>query len=178
MALTTLETPRLRLRTLTVADAEAVFAYASDAEVTRFVRFETHASIEDSREYLRGVEKRAADGIALNWGIELKAEKRLIGSIAFVNLFPQRFAAEVGYVIHRGEWGKGYVAEALRPVCDHGFKELRLKRIEAYVSPANPPSCRVLEKCGFQREGLLRQGEFIKGRMVDSLIYSRLATDK
>jgi RimJ/RimL family protein N-acetyltransferase len=62
-----------------------------------------------------------------------------------------------GYWLHPEHWGKGIAAQALKLVCDFLFNDLKVERVQAVVEPGNPPSIRVLEKCGFIREGLLHK---------------------
>jgi RimJ/RimL family protein N-acetyltransferase len=73
--------------------------------------------------------------------------------------------------------GNGYVTEATELVLDHAFRDMRLHRVWAMVIETNPASQRVLEKAGFQREGVDRQGTFIDGEYVDNHRFGLLAAD-
>ncbi len=75
-----LETERLLLRKMRLDDARAMFAYASDPEVTRYVLFETHRSIEDSRAFLRYAEEGYERGDFGGWGLVLKDSGAFIGT--------------------------------------------------------------------------------------------------
>ncbi len=70
--------------------------------------------------------------------------------------------------------GKGIVTEAVNMVVRFAFDQIGLHRVEAYVSTQNNPSMRVLEKAGFQQEGLLRKLLYINGHWVDHYMYARL----
>ena len=170
----TLSTERLILRQLKASDAADVFEYASDPEVTKHVRFVTHKTVKDSRVFLLLAENARRNGEWMVWAIVLKTIGKMIGTCGFVALAPEHGRAELGYAINRKYWGNGYAAEAAAALVAHGFSELNLSRIEAHVSPEHLPSQRVLEKCGFVPEGILRQHEMIKGRWHDSKIYSLL----
>lgn len=172
-----LETERLILRSLKASDAADVFEYASDPEVTRHVRFVTHKSLKDTRTFLVLAERARRKHETMVWAIQLKAGGKMIGTCGFVAFAPQHQRAELGYALNRSYWGQGYAAEAAAALVAHGFSALNLNRIEAHVSPAHLPSQRVLEKCGFVPEGILRQHEMIKGRRHDSKIYSILRED-
>src|SRR5579872_1325066 len=74
-----LETSRLRLRKLAIEDAADIFAYASDPEVTRYLRFSEHKSMADSRAFLLRTLQSYRSGADLLWGIELKSAGRIIG---------------------------------------------------------------------------------------------------
>jgi RimJ/RimL family protein N-acetyltransferase len=82
--------------------------------------------------------------------------------------------AELGYVIARKYWGKGIVTQAIQLAIQKGFEDLDIKRIEATVDPTNIASQRVLEKNGFEKEGLLKNYIVQKGVVKDRLIYALL----
>jgi RimJ/RimL family protein N-acetyltransferase len=86
--------------------------------------------------------------------------------------------AECGYWLGRPFWGRGLATEALCLLLPYAFAERRLRRLEAYVFATNPVSARVLEKCGFVREGVLREAVTDReGAIVDAWLYSRLQHD-
>ncbi|HUN27340.1 MAG TPA: GNAT family N-acetyltransferase [Steroidobacteraceae bacterium] len=143
-------TARLTLRRPTIDDAPAVFAYASDATVTRYMSFPAHHDLEETREYIRFA--------LLNWEEEgvgaylLEYDGRVIGS---TGLDPGGgHAAATGYVLAREAWGCGYATEACRAMIELG-RALALTRIEAQCHVDHAPSARVLEKAGMRCEGVL-----------------------
>jgi ribosomal-protein-alanine N-acetyltransferase len=172
-----IETERLLLRPITMKDALDIFAYASDPEVTKFVRFVTHESIKDTHAFIRRVQASYRKGITPLWGMQSKASGRLIGAVGFLQWPNPDRRAELGYVVNRNVWGQGYVTEAAKAVCDFAFKKMNVSRIEAGTIVGHAASQRVLEKCGFKFEGVLRQREFIKGRFVNLTMYSLLRED-
>ena len=172
-----LETDRLILRKMTPNDAEAVFAYASDPEVTRHVVWETHRTIEDSERFLRSVVERYEKGEAAEWGIVYKGDGRFIGGCGIVGWEPDHVRAEMGYVISREYWGRGLMPEAVRAMISFGFGRMGLNRIEARCIAQNTASARVMEKAGMSYEGTLRQRESIKGTYRDIKLYAILEGD-
>jgi [ribosomal protein S5]-alanine N-acetyltransferase len=172
-----IETERLLLRPITMKDAPDIFSYASDPEVTRYVRFVTHKSIKDTHAFIRRVQASYKKGITPLWGMQSKATGRLIGALGFLQWPNPDRRAELGYVVHRNVWGQGYVTEAAKAVCDFAFKKMNVNRIEAGTIVGHVASQRVLEKCGFKFEGVLRQRELIKGKFPDVSMYSRLRDD-
>ena len=172
-----IETPRLLLRAFQPGDLNDIFEYASDPEVTRHVRFVTHKSPDDTRAFLKTMEENSQAGSSVVWAITLRGGGKVIGSVGFVAWAPAHRRAELGYALNRHYWNQGYASEAVAALVAHGFSALDLNRIEAFVSPAHQPSQRVLEKCGFQLEGMLRQHELIKGHWHDSRVYSILRED-
>ena len=174
-----LETERLLLRKMRLDDARAMFAYASDPEVTRYVLFETHRSIEDSRAFLRYAEEGYERGDFGGWGLVLKDSGAFIGTCGVdVGYAPEHARAELGYVLSRDHWGKGLMPEAIRAVIRFGFGRMELNRIQARCMAENTASARVMEKAGMTYEGTLREHELIKGAYRDMKFYSILRRER
>ena len=151
----TLTTERLRLRKANISDAEAIFRqYAQDPEVTKYVSWRAHKDLDETREYMRMCRLAWDIGKAFHWIIERKEDKQVIGMmIARVN--DKKW--ELGYVLTRLHWGKGYMTEALRGLVDWALKQQHIYRIWAVSDVDNIASARVMEKAGMQREGILRR---------------------
>jgi RimJ/RimL family protein N-acetyltransferase len=173
-ALPTLETDRLILRKMTLDDAEAIFAYASDPEVTRYVTWETHHSIEDSRAFLELALDKYESGGEPDWGIVYKGDHHFVGACGLVTWETVHARAEVGFVLSREYWGRGLMPEAVRALFSFGFDMMNLNRIEARCIAENVASARVMEKAGMTHEGTLRQREYIKGAHRDMKLYAIL----
>ena len=168
-----LETRRLLLRRMRLDDAEAMYAYASDPEVTRYVLFETHRSIEDSEAFLRLAAEGYERGDFGGWGVVLKDSGAFIGTCG-AEASPEHARAELGYVLSREHWGKGLMPEAVRAIIRFCFGRLDLNRVQARCMAENTASARVMEKAGMTYEGTLRESEFIKGVYRDMKLYSIL----
>jgi ribosomal-protein-alanine N-acetyltransferase len=175
--LPTLETERLILRKMTLDDAEAIFEYASDPEVSRYVIWETHRSIEDSRAFLELVVQKYESGDEPDWGIVYKGDRRLVGACGIVSWEPDHARAEVGYALSRDYWGRGLMAEAVGAMIRFGFEKMGLNRLEARCIVENTASAKVMEKAGMTYEGTLRQRESIKGAYRDIKVYSILSSE-
>ena len=160
-----LETSRLRLRPLKMGDAQDMF---------RYVVWETHESLRDSRRVLRGALRQYRRGEPSSYAVERRSDHRMIGTIGFMWVNLEHRSGEVGYSFARDCWGQGYATEALRAVLQFGFDTLRLHRIEAQHEVDNPASGRVMEKCGMQCEGVLRGRVFNKGHFSDVKLYAIL----
>lgn len=172
-----IETPRLRLRKLTMRDAQDIFAYSQDPLVAQYVLWDAQHSLSEARSYLRFMLRKYRLGEAASWGIEYRATGRVIGTIGFSWIQRENSAAEVGYSLSRAYWNQGLMTEALGALLDYGFTALNLNRIEAQHETQNPASGAVMRKCGMQREGLLRQRLLNKGRFVDVELYAILRSD-
>jgi ribosomal-protein-alanine N-acetyltransferase len=170
-----LETERLLLRKMRLDDAEAMFAYASDPEVTRYVLFETHRSVEDSESFLRLALEGYERGDFGGWGVVLKDSGAFVGTCGMDAGYASEHArAELGYVLSREHWGRGLMPEAVRAVIRFGFGRIGLNRVQARCIAENAASARVMEKAGMTYEGTLRESEFIKGAYRDMKLYSIL----
>jgi ribosomal-protein-alanine N-acetyltransferase len=172
-----LETPRLHLRRLQPTDAADVFAYASDPEVARYTSWEPHRSLADSQEFLLRAHAAYERHEPYPWGLVDKATGRVIGTCGLLEWSRRHHKAELGYALHRSYWGQGLIAEAAAAVIAFGFTRMELNRIEAFCLPENRGSWRVMEKVGMQREGLLREWVWSKGRYCDILLYAILRRD-
>lgn len=125
---------------------------------------------------VRCAEKTSRMGVSSNWAIRDEAG-RLAGGIGFLDYEPGAFRAELGYWLARPYWNRGIVTRAVRAAAAHGFDDLGLLRITANVFSFNDASARVLEKNGFQLEGVLR-GHYRKdGRIFDGKLYGLLKSD-
>ncbi len=173
----TLETPRLRLRKLSMRDAQDIFDYSQDPQVARYVLWEAQTSLSEARSYIRFMLRKYRLGEPASWGIEWKETGRIIGTIGFMWIQRDNAAAEVGYSLSRAYWNRGIMTEALRALLRYGFRSMNLNRIEAQHETENPASGAVMRKCGMQREGTLRQRLLNKGRFVDVELYAILRRD-
>ena len=168
----TLQTPRLILRKLVITDAEDIFAYASDPQVTSYVLWEPHQSIDDTFDYINNFAfelYRSGDGI--NWGLVEKESNKLIGTCS-LHTTPVHKRAELGYVLARDYWGRGLMTEAAKAAITFGFHVMQLQRIQGYCDVENVGSAKVLEKSGMQFEGILRNYLFTKERTWDVKMYA------
>ncbi len=145
----TLETERLRLRPFVLEDAEAMFHnWASDPEVTKYLTWNPHETVEDSRRILRQWIDEYEKPERLNFAIVRKAGNELMGSIDVVGYLDGVAGTPViGYCLARKHWNQGYMTEACRCLLDYLFSRGYAQvRIDAMVE--NTGSNRVIEKCG------------------------------
>lgn len=155
-----LETPRLLLRRFCEDDAQAVFDnWASDGEVTKYLRWNSHTDVGETAERVRlWVADYTAKVDYYYWAIVPRGEKCPVGGISIGSINRHDETAETGYCLGRAFWGRGYMTEALRAVLRFAFEQAGLNRVEAAHSVRNPASGRVMQKAGMRHEGTLRQG--------------------
>lgn len=169
-----LETERLFLREIVNEDALAIFNCFSNSEVTRYYGQEALTSLEDAREfvdYFAGIYKEKR---GIRWGIQIKGQESIIGTIGLNAWSRKHKRAEIGYELHPQHWRKGYAYEAASKIIAYGFNELELTRIGAVVFTENNASDRLLSKLGFEKEGLLRNYMYQGGLPHDTHVYSLL----
>jgi [ribosomal protein S5]-alanine N-acetyltransferase len=166
------ETPRLHLRRPVPTDAERIFqAYAQDREVTRYLEWVPHASVETTRKFVAFCQDRWASSVAFPYVITRKEDGELLGMI---EVRPNRHRANFGYVLARSYWGNGFMPEAIAAVVNITLKP-PIHRMEATCDAENKASARALEKSGFRREGLLSKYIIhpnISPEPRDSLLYA------
>ena len=88
-----------------------------------------------------------------------------------------RYTAEVWYWLGEQHWGRGIITQALTAITNIAFADLSLLRVEAMPFARNTASIRVLEKVGYQREGLLRWSAVKEGIVLDKVVYSYTSDD-
>ena len=172
-----LTTSRLTLRPFTLDDAPAMYAnWASDPEVTKYLTWPTHGSIEVSAWVCGDWVSRYSEPDYYQWAIVCDGQP--IGSIAVVNHDDHIGKAEVGYCIGRSWWRMGIVSEALRAVMGFLFDEVGYQRLESRHDPRNPHSGDVMKKCGMKYEGTLRQSDWNNQGVCDACWYALLKCER
>lgn len=144
-----IETDRLTLRPLVVADAAAVFAYASDEATTRYMDFTRHQRLAESEEFAQRCERSWKDGTGFPWAIVERTTGEFIGCIELRIAEPN---GDFGYILDRRAWGQGYATEAALAVMSWARAQPTIFRVWATCHPANAASARVLQKAGLTYE--------------------------
>ncbi len=169
-----LETERLLLRKMEMRDAQDMYEYSRDPLVAKYVLWEAHSSVSDTKGYIRYMLRKYRNGEPSSWCIVEKATDKVVGTIGYMWYQQDNSACEVGYSLARKCWNRGYMTEALKAVLDYSFRELGINRVEAQHETENPASGAVMRKCGMAKEGTLRSRLYNKGRYVDVDLYSIL----
>lgn len=168
-----LETDRLILRRYVIEDAEVMYRnWASIDEVTEFLTWPTHRSVDVTKEIVSGWIGRYDDPAFYNWVIELKEIGEVIGNISVVRHNDKVRSADIGYCMGNRWWGQGIMPEAAGAVLEFLFTEVGINRIAAMHARENAKSGRVMQKIGMQYEGTLRQAGLRYHGIVDEVWYS------
>ncbi|WP_102274144.1 GNAT family N-acetyltransferase [Cytobacillus massiliigabonensis] len=166
-----LETDRLLLREIYLYDAPNMFSYFSKDEVTKYYDLESFTSEKEAEDLIRRFQQRYSERKQIRWAITLRDNSdQLIGTCGFHAIEEEHYKAEIGYELHPDFWGQGIMTEVIEAVIQYGFKSMQLNRIEAFYDPRNGSSGRVLEKNGFEFEGILKKRYFEKGKFVDAAV--------
>ena len=174
----TLETERLVLRKFEVEDAGAMFRnWASDPEVTKYLTWPPHASVEASKSIISSWIHLYSHDNQYSWTIVLKELGEPIGSIAAVKQDLETEMVHIGYCIGRPWWHKGYTSEALCRLVRFFFEDVGVNRIESRHDPRNPNSGRVMQKAGLKYEETLRESDKNNQGICDAVNYAILAED-
>ncbi len=172
-----IETKRLILRRMRVSDASDMYDYAKREEVTKYLLWAPHESLEYTRLYMKQVERGYKQGNFYDFGVIYKENNKLIGTCGFARIDNANATAEAGYVLNPDYWGMGLAAEALSAVIRMGFEKQGFNRIEARYMAENIKSRRVMEKCGMTYEGILRESVFAKDSYKDVGVCAILRKD-
>lgn len=175
-----IETDRLILRRYVIEDADAMYKnWASDSEVTKFLMWQPHPSVDVSRGIIEDWLKEYSDEKYYHWAIVLKANgDEPIGGISVVHMNEDISMVHIGYCLGRAWWRRGIMSEALKAVMDFMFDTVEVNRVEARHDPRNPNSGKVMQKCGMKYEGTLRSADRNNQGICDACYYALLRSER
>lgn len=146
-------TERLRLRLIHEDDLEVIFEkWTQDLDVSKLMTWTPHKNIEETKHYI----DTCIAGIAnknYSWVIEQKESDEMIGSFAARHY---QHKIDIGYLLIKSQWGKGYMTEVISAFINEVFKDKSIQRVWSVCDVENIASKRVMEKSGMEYEGLLR----------------------
>jgi ribosomal-protein-alanine N-acetyltransferase len=150
-----LETERLFLRKPVTEDAVSIFEqYAQNPEVTKYISWQPHKFVRETNEFINRCISVWTDGSAFPYVLIRQEDAQLIGMI---EIRINQYKADLGYVLARSEWGKGYMTEAVQALTNWALGQNEIYRVWAVCDVENAASARVMEKVGMHREGVLKR---------------------
>ena len=166
---------RIDLIAISEAGLAYMHEYSIKPEFYRYLEYEPHKTIEDTKQYLERLIKRSNSHSGHYWFIKLKEENKIIGTFGVLNIDRKRYSAEIGYGLSPNYWERGYFRESLLMVLKHLFVDLHFYRVWAKTQYNNAPSIKALEKAGFKNEGVMR-GFYLSsdGKRYDAVLSSIL----
>jgi ribosomal-protein-serine acetyltransferase len=168
----------LELRPLNLRDAKALFPLveANRERLRRWLPWpDSNRSVLDSRAYILRVQAHARAGIGQSFGLWWKGA--LVGIAGFVWIDAANHSAAIGYWLAENAEGHGLMTAAVTALLRHGFRTLKLNRVEIRVGVRNRRSRAIPERLGFRHEGTLRHSERLGDRFVDHAVYGMLAEE-
>lgn len=168
--------PDFTLRALAESDIDRWYDYLRLPEVFQHTSWNLRSK-DDLLPLFKEFESASPDS-ARRLAIVENSTLTLIGTIGFHTVSSVNRTAEIAYDLSPRYWGRGLATALCSEVTAWSFSTYGFVRVQATVLPANNRSSRVLKRCGFQYEGLLRSLRMVRGSPSDFAIYSKLATDK
>ena len=169
-----METEQLYLRPFVLEDAPAMYEnWASNPENLNFVTWDAHTSSERTRESIKRWVKQYQKPDTYKWAICFKTSPdQVIGDISVVSQDQESQSCELGYILGKKFWGKGFMTEAVIAILDFLLNEVGFKEIKATYVSLNPASGKVMEKAGMQYVETIPHAIQRKGYCGDKIIYS------
>ncbi|MBI1935361.1 GNAT family N-acetyltransferase [Candidatus Woesearchaeota archaeon] len=158
------------LRPYGKGDEKSLIENINDKKVSRYMcRIPYPYSMKDAKKWMKEFKKTNKNKTACSFAIEINGE--LVGGIGLMNI--EKHKAEIGYWLGRKYWNVGIMTQAVKIATDFGFKKLKLRRIYATVFAKNKISAHILEKNGYQCEGLMRKYASKNGELYDVFLYAK-----
>ena len=159
-------TERLILRKMRTGDANDMFEYACDSDVTKYLTWEPHPDADYTRRYLGTVERAYKKRTFFDWAVTLKANLKMVGSCGFTSFDYEKDCCEVGYVLNPRYRGYELMPEAVNAVIKFAFENLGAKAVTARFMKGNDASLRVMEKCRMTFVGYEENSIVCRGRGI------------
>lgn len=172
-----LESERLKLRAYRATDVDGLYAIYCDPRVMRYWSYPAWTERTQAEEYLARVRRERKMNALYPWAVVQKNNDQLIGTCTLFHLRKEHGCTALGYALAHDYWGQGYGSEVVSCVLGYAFDTLKLHRVEVDIDPRNTASCRLVEKFGFRREGLLRACYRVAGEVQDAVLYGLLADE-
>lgn len=170
-----LETERLILRDMKDEDAADFFTLRSDENVMKYIARPRAKTTEDALALIHRIRNTIQANDGINWGITLKNEDKIVGSVGLVRFKKENYRAELGYLLSPHLQRKGIMSEAIHAVLNYGFKVIGLHSVEAIIDPENIASASILLKNNFKLEAHFLEDFFYENQFLDSKVFSLLA---
>ena len=167
-----IETERLVLRNLKTTDRQRLFEIRSNETTMQYIPRPRAKKLEDVDALIEMIVGFTNSNERINWVVTEKGSDTLLGMFGYVNFKPECYRGEIGYVMHPDAHGKGFAAEALKPLLEYGFETIGLHSIEAIIRPENIRSKNLAEKMGFVKEAYFKDYIFFEGSFYDEEVYS------
>lgn len=169
----TIKTRQLLLRRIENADLENIYRGLSHPKVIKYygVSFDSPEATKEQMDWFANLEE---EGTGIWWAICSADNQTFCGAAGFHDISTEHQKAEVGLWLLPEFWGQGIMSEAMPAICEYGFTELGLHRIEGFVESDNQNCKKALTKLGFVYEGTTQDCEIKNGKFISLDIYAKL----
>jgi ribosomal-protein-alanine N-acetyltransferase len=173
-----LKTQRLILRELSLNDSKEIFIQRSHPEIAKYIHRPIAKDINEAIQFIQKVTLNQKNEESITWAISKIADPLLIGTICLWNIDKMHDTAELGYSLHPDHFKQGLMNEAVVAVCDYGFRQIKVRRIDAFTNKNNQPSLSLLARNGFTRNQHLEVALEDKTELEYNQIFSLANTSK
>lgn len=167
-----LTTERLVLRKLRIDDAQDMFEYTSNSEVTKYLSWNEHKNIEQTKIFINNTLPEYEGVKSYPYAIELKSMKKFIGVLRVYDIDYGNKHCEISYILNPTFQNQGLMVEAINAFISHCFNELGFIRIQAKCMVENENSEKLMKRVGMGFEGVLKNYWIYKGKMLDAKIFA------
>ena len=169
---------RVKLRKLKLSDAQKIYENLQDKDVVKWtLNIPWPYKKQDAEKWIRKSHYKIRNKKEYVFGIVLKDSDELVGAISLMHIDWANKNAEIGYWLGKKYWGRGFMTEATKLTLRFAFEKLGLHRVYAHLFEENIGSKRVLEKCGFKLEGILRDHTYKHNMWHNRLVFGILSQE-
>jgi ribosomal-protein-alanine N-acetyltransferase len=170
-----IKTEKLLLRQFVENDLENVFKGLSHPEIIKYygVSFQTLEATKEQMTFFADLEKK---GTGIWWAVCSADNMIFYGAGGLSSLNKEHKKAEIGFWLISEFWGNGIMKEAMPLICNYGFDNLELHRIEGFVESENKNCKNAMAKLDFQHEGRMKECEIKNGKFISLDIYAKVKT--
>lgn len=173
-----IDTTRLVLQPSAITDAEELFDAYGDVEAMRYWDTPRMRTIAEMTEMLTWVLGPGRTDTSLMWSVRERSAGRIVGMVSYHHLERWHHRADISFLFARQHWGKGFAKEALNGLIDYCFERMHLHRLVALVDLENEKSHGLVQRLGFQREGVLIEHICAAGRFRTVVLYGLIASGR
>lgn len=168
-----IKTERLLLRQIVYTDLGNVFKGLSHPDIIKFygVSYHTLEATKKQMKFYADLERNEA---GIWWAVCSLDNKTFYGAGGLNNLSKEHKKAEIGFWLMPDFWGQGIIKEAMPIICNYGFDNLGLHRIEGFVETENINCKKAMAKLGFNHEGTMEDCELKNDKFISLDIYAKL----
>jgi ribosomal-protein-alanine N-acetyltransferase len=181
MCAMTIDTARLCLRPLGEGDAERIWPYVSDPEISRYMSWDPHGTLEETRRFIADVRQRMNAGSTVAWIVSERETGEVCALVSLLAITRTHRAlrydkAELAYWVGRPFQGRGYATEACQAALAYAFETLGLNKVTVAHAAENDASRALIERLGFRKVGTEYHHFCKDGKWIDHVIYELLSS--